>query len=334
MIRRIAPGLLLVLASAAAGSVRPAAAQGAAREICVEPAGGPPGARVAVPLFVLEGGGVAAFQVDVRFDPFLLSYAALRAGPDTAAAGGWVFDSQRLGAGLVRVLGYTFPPAGLGPGLKRLAFLDFDVVASGAVEGVPLPLSACVLGDADAAPIPCGACVQPGAEAAAPRFAISLVDDGFAFLPARIVIEPGDWVLWKHAGLFRLHTTTSGANCAADGVWRGLLEAGGRFARRFPEPGGSVRPLFSEPDCPAGMAGEVELTDEIRLDLAPAPGGTILAWSGGGGRYRVHRSPAATFVAPGTEALAPDSGETGMTFTEVGEPGAGQAIFYLVANAP
>jgi plastocyanin len=152
--------------------------------------------------------------------------------------------------------------------VKRVAMLDFDVVAQGAIQGAPLPLSGCVLGDADAISIACVVCARPGAEVAVPRFAISLLDDGFAFRPARLVIEPGDRGLWKHVGSSLSHTTTSGAGCAPDGLWRKGLPPGGWFERRFLEPGGSVRPYFSEPDCGLGMTGQVEITDATQ----PPPG--------------------------------------------------------------
>jgi plastocyanin len=333
VIRRALPGLLLVLVCAAAGAFRPAAAQGTERRICIEPVSGAPGTRVTVPLVILEGGAVAAFQADVRFEPLHLAYAGSRLGPDPAATGGWVYDSQVLGAGRVRVLGYTFPPAGLSPGLKRLALLDFDVVAVGPIQGAPLPLSGCVLGDSNAASIPCAVCTRPGVEAAAPRFSVSLLDDGLAFSPARLVIESGDWVLWKHVGSFLTHTTTSGVGCLADGLWRGFLPAGGWFERRFTEPSGSLLPYFSEPDCGLGMTGQVEITDEIQLALTHGPDGTLLSWSGGSGRYRVHRSAAPSFVAVGTASFTPDGGETGMDFTDAEQPPSGQASFYLIVNS-
>ncbi len=332
-LRDSASVLLLLLACVAADGVRTAYAQQAAREICVEPAQGSPGERVAVPLFIRDCDGVAAFQVDVRFDPALLAYAGVRLAPATATEGAWVLDSQMLGAGLVRILAYTFPPTGLSAGGKTVALMDFDIVAPAAIQGVPLPLSACILGDANALSIPCAVCVQPGDDAAAPRFATSVVDDGFAFSPARLVIEQGDWVLWKNVGLSRSHTTTSGAGCVHDGLWRGVLEPGGRFSRRFPEPGGTLLPYFSEPDCAFGMTGEVEISDDILLVLSEEPPETLLSWSGGGGRYRGHRSTGPSFVGPGTVSFSPDGGETGTTSTDAERPLPGQALFYIVVNA-
>lgn len=325
--------LLLLVACLFAAGVRTASAQGAAREICVEPAQGSPGARVTVPLSLGDCAGVAAFQVDVHFDPAFLAYAGARLAPPTATLGTWVLDSQVLGVGLVRVLAYSFPSTGLAAGRKDVALIDFDLLATSAISGVPLPLSACILGDSRGLSIPCSICVQPGVDAAAPRFALSMVDDGFAFRPARLVIERSDWVLWKNEGLLRSHTTTSGAGCVQNGLWRGILDPGGRFSRRFLEPIGSLLPYFSEPDCTVGMTGEVEISDDITLMVSDAPPGSLLSWSGGIGRYRLHRSVAPSFVPPVMVSLSPDGGETGTTYAEAERPVRGQAFFYLVVNA-
>lgn len=331
---RAPPRLLSVLLVALVCSSGATLAQTVTREICVEPAGGLPGARIAVPVVVFEGAGVAAFQLDARFDPTLLTLAGARLGSDTAAAGGWILDHQVLDTGLVRVLGYTFPPAGLGPGIKRVALIDFDVVASEPIAGVPLPLSRCVLGDVDGVPIPCAICVQPGVDGAAPRFAVSEVDDGFAFRPSQISVEQGDWVLWRHIGTNRTHTTTSGAGCVIDGVWRAPLGPGGRFARRFPEAAGTLRPYFSEPDCVFAMTGEITVSDTIQLDVSEDLGDALLTWNGGSGRFLVHRSDAPTFVSPGTTSLTPDGGSSGTMFTDAAQAAVGRALFYLVTNSP
>jgi len=325
--------LLLLVAFVALGASAAGSAQAAVHEICVESAQGSPGGSAAVPLFLLDGSGVAAFQVDVRFDPSLLAFSGAQLGTDTVAAGGWALDAQVINAGIVRVIAYRLPPAGLGAGIRRVAQLTFNVVAQAAFQGVPLPLAACILGDATGASIPCATCVQPGAEAAVPRFARSLVDDGFAFIPARIVIEQGDWVLWEHHGSSRSHTTTSGTACIQDGIWRGVLNPGGRFCRQFFEPDGTRRAYFSEPDCAFGMTGEVEMTGDIQLDLSAPAQATLLSWSGGGGLYRLHRSAAPSFVGHGTVSFAPVGGAAGTTFTDAESPPAGQSFFYIVVNA-
>lgn len=329
--RRKSLPLLAVLVTLGASAT--GAAQAAVQEICLDPVQGSPGGSATVPLLLLDGSGVAAFQVDVGFDPSLLAFSAAQLGTDTVAAGGWVLDAQVLQAGMVRVIGYRIPPAALGAGTRRVAQLTFNVVAQAAIQGVPLPLSACILGDATGASIPCAPCLQPGVAAAAPRFARSLVNDAFAYSPARIVIERGDWVLWEHHGASRSHTTTSGTACVQDGIWRGVLNPGGRFSRQFFEPAGTLRPYFSEPDCASGMTGEVEVTGDIQLDLSAPAQGTLLSWSGGAGLYRLHRSAAASFVGPGTVTFAPAGGEAGTTFTDAESPPAGQSFFYIVVNA-
>lgn len=325
--------LLLFVVVVALGASATGAVQAASREICLEPVQGSPGGSATVPLILLDGSGVAAFQVDVRFDPSLLAFSGAQLGTDPVAAGGWVIDAQVLQAGIVRVIAYRIPPAGLGAGTRQVAQLTFNVVAQAAFQGMLLPLSACILGDATGASIPCATCVQPGAQAAMPRFAHSLVNDGFTFTPARIVIERGDWVLWEHQGTSRSHTTTSGLACIQDGIWRGVLNPGGSFHRQFFEPAGTRRPYFSEPDCAFGMTGEVEMTGDIRLDLSGPYQGTLLSWSGGSGLYRLHRSAAPSFVGHGTVSFTPAGGEAGTTFTDAESPPPGQSFFYIVVNA-
>jgi len=313
------------------GGIGAPAAQGT-REICIGPAGGVPGSRVSVPVTLDDGAGVAAFQVDIRHDIDLLSLVGARSGPDTPASSGWTLESQTLEPGLIRVLAYTFPPLGLSPGRKNVAILDFDVRSPLPISGVPFPLSNCVLGDVDGSSIPCAACLQPGVDGAAPRFAVVLVDDGFSFRPARAVVEQGDWVLWRHVGSSLIHTTTSGTGCSPDGVWRGALEPGGQFGRRFAEPTPRTLPYFSEPDCFAGMTGDVVVTDDIHLEAVRAPGGVGLAWTGGSGLYAVRRSDSPAFVGPSVAVFTPDGGDAGTTFGDQAPVIAGQAHFYLVAN--
>src|SRR6267378_3643259 len=52
------------------------------REICIGALSGNPGGRATVPLTLDNGDGVAAFQIDFRFDTSLLSLVAVRPGPD------------------------------------------------------------------------------------------------------------------------------------------------------------------------------------------------------------------------------------------------------------
>jgi plastocyanin len=304
------------------------------REICIGAVTGAAGARVSAPLTIAAAGGVAAFQVDVTYDPTLLAPAGVRLGPDTVAAGGWFVDSQIQTSGSARVLGYSTPPRGLTTGLKTVAILDFDVTLSHAIAGVPFPLTNCVLGDANGLSMPCAFCLQPGIDGAVPRFALSLVDDGFSFTPAMIPIESGDWVLWRNGGTSRTHTTTSGDACVADGRWRGNLPPGGRFTRRFTEAPGQILDYFSEPDCVFGMAGEVDITSDIHLSVSDSPASALLSWTGGSGLYRVFRSDSASFVSPVNATFAPDGGDGGTSFSDPAPVAPGTVHFYLVQDKP
>jgi len=169
-------------------------------------------------------------------------------------------------------------------------------------------------------------------DGATPRFAVVLVDDGFSFRPGRAVVEQGDWVLWRHVGSSLFHTTTSGPGCAPDGVWRGALTPGAQFARVFAEPPPRTLPYFSEPDCSAGMTGDVVVTDDIRLQTGHAPGGVILTWTGGSGLYSVRRSESPAFIGPSVAVFTPNGGDAGTTFGDQAPVIAGQAHFYLVVN--
>lgn len=314
------------------GPAAPVHAETVPRSVCIGAVSGSPGAPVTVPLTIDDGDGVAAFQVDVGFDPSLVAPAGARLGPDTPASAGWVIDSEPAGAGRVRVLAYSFPPTPLDPGLRRVALIDFFVQSSAPLVALPSPLSGCVLGDVNGTAIACAICAQPGVDGAAARFAISLVDDGFAFRPARLVVEPGDWALWRHVGSFRFHTATSGAGCVADGLWRGELQPGGEFARRFAEAPVRTLPYFSEPDCLAGMTGEVVVAGGIVLDLEAFAGGARLSWAGGSGLYAVVRADTPTFAGLPTTTFVPDGGDAGLTLIDPEPSAAGRAHFYLVTN--
>ena len=80
-----------------------------------------------------------------------------------------------------------------------------------------------------------------GFDSAAPRFALSEVDDGFAFRPARLVIEQGD--MWRHVGLSG-HTRPRAAP-AASSTGSG---------------GGSSAPGVASPAVPSSRAGAVAIS--------------------------------------------------------------------------
>ncbi|HYS03171.1 MAG TPA: cohesin domain-containing protein, partial [Candidatus Eisenbacteria bacterium] len=133
------------------------------RQICIGSTFGEPGQRVTVPISLDNGEGVAGFQVDVGFNPSLLNPAGVRLGADTAAATGWSINSALVGFGVLRVLGHSNPPAGLGPGPAQVALVDFDIAASAPIGPMsPFGLGNCVLSDANGVQIPCNSCPQPG----------------------------------------------------------------------------------------------------------------------------------------------------------------------------
>ena len=301
------------------------------RELCIDAAGGNPGSVVTVPVTMDDGDGVAGFQIDIDFDPALLSLVGARLGADTIAAGGWSINSTQPSPSSVRILAFSAAGAALDPGAKEMALVDLDVVASEAIARVPFPLGSCVVGDELGQGIPCGSCVQPGLGAAFPRFARVTVDGGFTFRPDPILIESGDWVIWENVDLFLSHTTTSGSFCTPDGLWDGSLLPRTSFARKFPEPPGTI-PYFCTPDCTLGHDGEVVITEPIALRVAEIPGDLVLSWSGGGGSYRVLRSPNPRFVGTGQEEFVPDGGATGTTLVHPVPLDPGEFRYYSVIN--
>jgi plastocyanin len=171
--------------------------------------------------------------------------------------------------------------------------------------------------------------VEPGVDVAAPRVAVSTVDGStFAFHPANLVVEQGDWVRWSWLG--GGHTTTSGPACVASGLWNTPLNAvsPATFTRQFGEPPGSI-PYFCSIHCPT-MVGSVNVTALIDLAVKDAAGTSTLSWTGGSGSYLVYRGGAPTFI--GAQAFTPDGGSAGMTFTDSTIPSPGQTSFYLVMN--
>jgi plastocyanin len=301
------------------------------RDICIGSVTGAAGTTASVPVSLSDGSSVASFQVDVSFNPSIVTPLQVRLGADTQAAGAWAVDSQIVGVGVLRVLGYSTLAVGLASGFRQIAIVDFLIGSAGAAGDNPLPLSGCVLGDPGALSLPCGFCVTPGIAAAEPRFALSLLDDALRFRPDRQVVEQGDWVVWMNVGTSQSHTTTSGGSCVPDGLWSGTLPLGGQFVRRFQEPPGPL-PYFCQPHCPVGETGQVVVTPPIQLFASESSGLLMLTWIGGGGLYRVSRSDDPAFTGAGTGVFAPDAGDGGTTYTDSTRPGAGGALFYLVTN--
>ncbi len=130
------------------------------RFICNGTAAGEPGTRVTVPIVLDNGGGVAGFQVDVSYNPSILSFVQSRLGADTLV--GWTVNSAPVGPGVVRVLGASNPPTGLAAGPREVALLDFDIATAAPTGASALSESNCVLSDDAGRSIPCSPCRQPG----------------------------------------------------------------------------------------------------------------------------------------------------------------------------
>ncbi|HYS04994.1 MAG TPA: cohesin domain-containing protein [Candidatus Dormibacteraeota bacterium] len=179
------------------------------RTICNESTAGEPGTRVAVPITLDNGDSVAGFQVDVSYNAALLSVAAVELGADTTAAGGWTVNSAPVGPGVVRILGSSNPPVGLGPGPREVALIDFDIVASAPNGPVPLAEKNCVLSDPAGRSIPCQPCRQPGSIIVRNASSFS-----FQPIPSPVGVDPFDPLpfLVKVAALNSLGTLASGYN--------------------------------------------------------------------------------------------------------------------------
>ena len=177
---------------------------------------------------------------------------------------------------------------------------------------------------------------EPGIDVAAPRFAISTVDDvSLLFHPARLVVEQGDWVRWMHTSTAQFplsHTTTSGSDCVADGRWNASLAppSSPQFTLRFPDPPEPI-PYFCSPHC-FSMTGMVVVTDAILMLAADSAGSLTLSWAGGSGSYRLFKSESPRFTPGTTQVLSPDGGAQGTRFTDPAVPAPGRASFYLAMN--
>lgn len=175
---------------------------------------------------------------------------------------------------------------------------------------------------------------EPGIDIAAPRVAISTVDGvSIGFHPPHLVVEQEDYVRWVWTGA--AHTTTSGDECIADGLWSAPLNSSVQsFTRFFPDDPATF-PFFCNPHCGLGMKGEVVVTAPIALQADAPPPGTIvnLRWSGGNGIYRIFRSTSPLFTAGTTTQLTGPLGTTALGFDDqTGSPPVGGAVFYLVMN--
>jgi len=90
------------------------------------------------------------------------------------------------------------------------------------------------------------------------RKVVEMRDNNFS--PKDLVVAVGDTVDWVNVGA-NTHTTTSGAGCAADGIWNsGSLGSGGTFraifdASHITQTG--TLPYFCIPHCAMGMTGTI-----------------------------------------------------------------------------
>ncbi len=131
-------------------------------EICNGRALGEPGTRVTVPVNLNDGSGVAAFQVNLNFNPAILKPAGVRLGADTLAAGGWEVISAPGGSGVLQILADSNPPTSLSPGPKEVALVDFDILSGSPVGTTPLSESDCVLSNPSGEGLLCSPCPNPG----------------------------------------------------------------------------------------------------------------------------------------------------------------------------
>ncbi len=175
--------------------------------------------------------------------------------------------------------------------------------------------------------------VEPGVDIAVPRVAISNTADYFFFSPATLVVEQGDYVRWRFIGTTYIHTTTSGSSCTSNGLWSASLSATSpSFTLQFPGFPGTI-PYFCIYHCAVyGMAGQVTVTSMIDATATETAGTLTLAWTGGGGLYRVFRSDTPAFTGTGTVILTPSGGTTQMSISDTAQPAPGGAAFYLVMN--
>jgi plastocyanin len=100
------------------------------------------------------------------------------------------------------------------------------------------------------------------------------------FVPADVTINVGDTIRWNNnSGI--THTTTSGTNCTADGLWSANVNSGQIFERVFTEAG--VFPYFCAvpSHCQLGMVGTITVNaaatmalPQSQLVFSPAPSST------------------------------------------------------------
>jgi plastocyanin len=86
---------------------------------------------------------------------------------------------------------------------------------------------------------------------------VTVGNGGLFFSPSSVTIHPGDIVQWTWSSSG--HSTTSGSDCAPDGIWdSGILNQGATFSHTFNTAGSF--PYFCSPHCSMGMTGMVTVS--------------------------------------------------------------------------
>lgn len=95
-----------------------------------------------------------------------------------------------------------------------------------------------------------------GMAGTAPAVIHDVVQEGQAFNPEVVNIQPGDTVRWTWT--LGIHTVTSGSNCVPSGLFNAPLDTGHRqFSFTFNSAGSFD--YFCTPHCDMGMTGTVEV---------------------------------------------------------------------------
>lgn len=88
---------------------------------------------------------------------------------------------------------------------------------------------------------------------------VEVVIKDYSYTPRTVTVKPGDTVKWINR-VENQHTTTSGKDGVADGIWASKrLDKGESFTYTFEKPG--VYPYFCTPHSLFKMAGEVEVKE-------------------------------------------------------------------------
>jgi plastocyanin len=96
----------------------------------------------------------------------------------------------------------------------------------------------------------------------ATTFTVAIGQGGsFSFTPANLTVSPGDTVTWEWKS--GTHSTTSGRNCAPDGIWDSGVKSSGAFSHTFDSAGDF--PYFCTLHCGLGMVGNITVSASSSL---------------------------------------------------------------------